>query len=55
MGPRDLSRFAVDAAACAAIGALFLPGVLSAIGAAGIILTASAIVALAIRIHGSIR
>jgi hypothetical protein len=55
MGPRDLSRFAVDTAACAAIGSLFLPGVLAAIGAAGTILTAGAIVALAIRIHWSIR
>lgn len=55
MEPRDLSRFAVDLAACAAIGALFFPGFLAAIGAAGIILTAGAVVALALRIHWSIR
>ena len=55
MEPRDLSRSAVDLAACAAIGALFFPGILAAIGAAGIILTACAIVALAFRIHWSIR
>lgn len=55
MSPRDLDRFAVDLAACAAIGALFLPGVLTAIGAAGIILTAGAVVALALRIHWSIK
>ena len=55
MEPRDLHRSAVDVAACAAIGALFFPCVLAAIGAAGIILTAGAIVALAFRIHWSIR
>lgn len=55
MGPRDISRFAVDAAACAAIGTLFFPGIMAAIGAAGTFLTAGAIVALAIRIHWSIR
>jgi len=54
MEPRDLSRSAVDMAACASIGALFFPGALAAIGAAGIILTAGAVVALALRIHWSI-
>lgn len=55
MEPRDLSRSAVDVAACAAIGALFFPSVLAAIGAAGIVLVAGAVVALALRIHWSIR
>lgn len=55
MEPRTLSRCAVDAAALVAIGALFLPETMAAIGAAGIVLTAGAIVALAIRIHWSIR
>lgn len=55
MDARDLRRSAVDVAACAAIGALFYPGVLAAIGPAGIILSAGAIVALAFRIHWSIR
>ena len=43
MDDRDAYRTAVDVAACAAIGALFFPGVLAAIGAAGITLIAAAI------------
>lgn len=55
MNDRETYRTAVDLAACAAIGALFLPDILAAIGPAGIILSAGAIVALAFRIHWSIR
>lgn len=55
MNDREAYRTAVDLAACAAIGALFLPGILAAIGAAGIILSAGAVVALAFRIHSAIR
>ena len=55
MDDRDAYRTAVDVAACTAIGALFLPCILGTIGAAGIILSAGAIVALAFRLHAAIR